>query len=109
MSTHFDLQPAIAACRAASAASQVSLVQLIARQGKAKNNDAVYPSPRAGRNFFAPIVKWITLIREVPGQYVVHRAAQADFNVRAGKAAWRYTTPTALFFCRSDSTKTPTH
>jgi hypothetical protein len=36
MSTHFDLQPAIAACRAASAASQVSLVQLIARQGKAK-------------------------------------------------------------------------
>jgi hypothetical protein len=45
-----------------------------------------------------PIVKWITSLREIPGQAVVHRAAQADFNVRGGKAAWRYTAPTALFF-----------
>jgi hypothetical protein len=36
----------------------------------------------ASRNFFVPIVKWITFIREIPGQCVVHRAAQADFNVR---------------------------
>jgi hypothetical protein len=45
-----------------------------------------------------PIVNWITSDRGIPGQCVVHRAARADFNVRAGKAAWRYTAPTALFF-----------
>ena len=55
-------------------------------------------SKRAGRNFFVPIVKWITSLREIPGQAVAHRAAQADFNVRGGKAVWRYTAPTALFF-----------
>src|SRR6202158_5227353 len=48
MSAHFDLQPAIAACRAASAGSQMLLVQPIARQkreGKTKSKAAVYPLP----------------------------------------------------------------
>jgi hypothetical protein len=31
---------------------------------------------------FLPIVKWITFVCGFPGQAVVHRAAQADFNVR---------------------------
>jgi hypothetical protein len=55
-------------------------------------------SKKSQPRLFVPIVKWITVVREIPGQAVVHRAAQADFNVRAGKAVWRYTAPTALFF-----------
>jgi len=60
------------------------LVQRIARQKVMANeiNDAVYPSPRAGRNFFMPTVKWITYAPGGPAQCVGHRAAQADFNVR---------------------------
>jgi len=51
-------------------------------------------------------VKWITSDRGIPDQYVANRAARADFNVRAGKAAWRYTAPTALFFV-ADLPETP--
>jgi hypothetical protein len=47
---------------------------------------------------FAPIVNWITFTRGLLGQGGVHRMARADFNVRAGKVAWRYTAPAALFF-----------
>jgi hypothetical protein len=32
--------------------------------------------------FFVPIVKWITFVPTIPGQAVVHRMAQANFNVR---------------------------
>jgi len=32
--------------------------------------------------FFVTIVKWITFVRAIPGQAVVHRMAQANFNVR---------------------------
>jgi hypothetical protein len=36
----------------------------------------------AGLSFFAQIVKWITFTRTNPGHPSLHRAAQADFNVR---------------------------
>ena len=52
---------------------------------------------------FAPIVNWITFTRGLLGQCGVHRMARADFNVRAGKVAWRYTAPAALFFVQSRS------
>jgi hypothetical protein len=32
--------------------------------------------------FFVPTVKWITFVRAIPGQAVVHRMAQANFNIR---------------------------
>ena len=47
---------------------------------------------------FAPTVNWITFTRGSLGQGGVHRMARADFNVRAGKVAWRHTAPAALFF-----------
>jgi hypothetical protein len=50
------------------------------------------------RNYFAPGVNWITYAREIPGQCLVHRMAQADFNIRGWQGRWRYTAPTALFF-----------
>jgi len=37
---------------------------------------------RRGRHFFVPIVKWITIARAIPRQGVVHRMAQANFNIR---------------------------
>src|ERR1700676_4953620 len=55
MSGPFDLQPAIAACRAASAGSQMLLVQPIARQkreGKTKSKAAVYPLPAGWPQLF---------------------------------------------------------
>jgi hypothetical protein len=55
-------------------------------------------SARSWPLIFAPIVNWITFTRGLPGQGEVHRMARADFNVRAGKVAWRYTAPAALFF-----------
>jgi hypothetical protein len=57
--------------------------------------------PRVGGNFFALIVKWITFTRALPGQCGDHRMAQADFNIRTGKVAWRYTASAALFFVGS--------
>jgi hypothetical protein len=47
---------------------------------------------------FCPIVNWITFTRGLLGHCEVHRMARADFNVRAGKVAWRHTAPAALFF-----------
>jgi hypothetical protein len=44
------------------------------------NPDASHPAA-----FFAPTVKWITQARAPPVHSIVHRAAQADFNVRAGQ------------------------
>jgi hypothetical protein len=46
-------------------------------------------------------VNWITLARDQLEQDAVHRAAQADFNVRGWQGRWRYTAPAALFFGRS--------
>jgi hypothetical protein len=34
------------------------------------------------RNFFAPIVNWITYARAIPAHCVFHRMAQANFNIR---------------------------
>jgi hypothetical protein len=53
---------------------------------------------RAGGNFFASIVNWITFVRVFPGQSTVHRMAEADFNIRGWQGRWRYTASTALFF-----------
>jgi len=47
---------------------------------------------------FCPIVNWITFTRGLLGHCEVHRMARADFNVRAGKVAWRHTASAALFF-----------
>jgi hypothetical protein len=55
-------------------------------------------APGAGRNFFAASVNWLTFARGFPGQDAVHRAAQADFNVRGWQGRWRYTASAALFF-----------
>jgi hypothetical protein len=64
-----------------------------------QSNQLVDFSPsRAGRNFFATSVNWLTSARGFPGHCVVHRAAQADFNVRGWQGRWRHTAPTALFF-----------
>jgi hypothetical protein len=52
------------------------------------------------RNFFAPLVNWITFARKEPGQDAAYRAAQADFNVRGWQGRWRYTASAALFFLR---------
>jgi hypothetical protein len=43
-------------------------------------------------------VNWITSAHAGLGQCVVHRTAQADFNVRGWQGRLRYTAPTALFF-----------
>jgi hypothetical protein len=43
-------------------------------------------------------VNWITYARDYPGQYAVHRMAQANFNIRGWQGRWRYTASTALFF-----------
>lgn len=51
-----------------------------------------------GRTFLVVSVNWLTSARDFQGQYAVHRAAQADFNVRGWQGRWRYTAPTALFF-----------
>jgi hypothetical protein len=48
--------------------------------------------------FFEPIVKWFTLARTKLSQCIVHRMAQANFNIRGWQGRWRYTAPTALFF-----------
>jgi hypothetical protein len=34
------------------------------------------------RNFFTPIVKWITYAHAIPGHSTFHRMAQANFNIR---------------------------
>jgi hypothetical protein len=60
------------------------------------------PPFRAGRDFFVPIVNWITFARAEIGHCVVHRMAQANFNVRGWQGRWRYTAPTALFFAAPD-------
>jgi|SRR3981081_2704756 hypothetical protein len=85
MSAHFDLQPAIAACGAASAGPRVLLVQPIARQrgeGKTKIMMPFIPCQRLAASFFGPIVKWITFAHRFPGHCVIHRMAQANFNIR---------------------------
>jgi hypothetical protein len=57
------------------------------------------PPPRTGRNFFGPIVKWITFARAWPGHTALTGWREPISISGAGKAAWRYTAPTALFFC----------
>ena len=73
---HLDLQPAIAAGRAASAVSL--LVQLVARQrrlGRTRSTMGFMPSFGAARDFFVPNVNWITYARAEIGHCVVHRMA----------------------------------
>jgi hypothetical protein len=43
------------------------------------------PSTQTAGNLFASIVKWITLAGMAAVHSMVHRAARADFNVRAGQ------------------------
>jgi hypothetical protein len=43
------------------------------------------PSTQTAGNLFAPLVKWITLAGMAAVHSTVHRAARADFNVRAGQ------------------------
>jgi hypothetical protein len=50
-------------------------------------------------------VKWITFARDITVQAAVHRAAQADFNVRGWQGRWRYTALAALFFRAPDGEK----
>jgi hypothetical protein len=55
------------------------------------------PLPKAG-NFFEPIVKWITYDRAGVGNNRPTGRRKPISMSGAGKAVWRYTAPTALFF-----------
>ena len=46
---------------------------------------AASPCLKRQPRFFGPTVKWITSAGAPSVHSVVHRAAQADFNVRAGQ------------------------
>jgi|SRR3981081_1869020 hypothetical protein len=104
MSAHFDLQPAIAACGAASAGPRVLLVQPIARQrgeGKTKIMMPFIPCQRLAASFFGPIVKWITFAHRFPGHCVIHRMAQANFNIRGlARPLALYCADGLVFSCR---------
>jgi hypothetical protein len=82
-------EPVIRTAKSVSAAGQNQIIS--------KVTAILCQEPAA--HFFTPIVNWITFTRGLLGQGAVHRMARADFNVRAGKVAWRYTALAALFFC----------
>ena len=84
-------EPVIRTAKSVSAASQNQIIS--------KVTAILCQEPAA--HFFASIVNWITFTRGLLGQGAVHRMARADFNVRAGKVAWRYTALAALFFLRT--------
>jgi len=83
MSAHFDLQPAVAAGRTASAASVVLLVQSAAIDQFKQNKPPIGLSlPERRQATFLENVNWLTFVRDYPGQGAGHRKAKADFNFR---------------------------
>jgi len=51
------------------------------------------------RKLFYAIVKWITFGHPIPGQCLVYRAAQADFNVRGMARSLALYCADGLVFC----------